>query len=342
LSNIYGLAWKKGKMICPQCKSTEIGASGVCLVCGYKFPQKNEAPESAPEAKGNAGDSAMAKIDRSGNRLEAPPTNELPQWRKELSQRLQEIKQKREASAAAAQQVEKDPSASSQNPAGRTPRIAPAKFVDKPLIRRSVPRQQTTIPRQKPLQPLGEPGIPKPIAKTPDPHEIRNFIDNTVSRKSRVANHSEPVYEASRPAAESFAEHEGKLILLSRTLSGLIDLICIVLFTGVFIIAADFFSGILVLDAVSLAVFSVLFLLNYFVYSIFFLAASSQTIGMMITELRIVGVDNMRPMTGRLLIRCFWHLVSLLFFGIGLLWGLFNRENLCLHDALSGTHVVRI
>ena len=40
------------------------------------------------------------------------------------------------------------------------------------------------------------------------------------------------------------ATREGKLILLSRTLSGLVDLLIVVLCTGVFIIAADYFSGI--------------------------------------------------------------------------------------------------
>ena len=110
---------------------------------------------------------------------------------------------------------------------------------------------------------------------------------------------------------------------------------------GIFVIAADHFGGIIVLDTVSLVDFVALFLLTYFVYSIFFLTASSQTIGMMITDLRVIGVGRKRPSMQQLIKRCFWYLISLLVCGIGLLCGLFDRNNLCLHDRLSGTHVIR-
>jgi hypothetical protein len=69
--------------------------------------------------------------------------------------------------------------------------------------------------------------------------------------------------------AESDSESEGKLILLSRTLSGLVDLMLVVLFTGMFIVATDHFWGISVVDSISIAHFSLLFLLIYFVYSVF-------------------------------------------------------------------------
>ena len=95
----------------------------------------------------------------------------------------------------------------------------------------------------------------------------------------------------SDPRMELPSDDEGKLILLSRTLSGLVDLIIVLLCSGVCIIAADFFSGIIALDTISYLIFSVLFLLIYFFYSLFFLAASNQTIGMMITDLRVVDAD---------------------------------------------------
>jgi uncharacterized RDD family membrane protein YckC len=112
---------------------------------------------------------------------------------------------------------------------------------------------------------------------------------------------------------------------------------------GSFIIAADWFSGIIVLDAVSLLGFAALSVLTYFVYSLYFLylTASKQTIGMMITELRVIGIEETRPRFHKLLQRCFWHLISLLIFGIGLLWGIFDRNNMCLHDRLSNTRVIR-
>jgi uncharacterized RDD family membrane protein YckC len=116
----------------------------------------------------------------------------------------------------------------------------------------------------------------------------------------------------------------------------------IVLCTGGFVLSAEYFSGITVVDQVSLIDFLVLFLLNYFLYSLFFLSASNQTIGMMITDLRVVGTGEKRPSTGQLLRRSLWHLASLFGLGIGLLLSLFDRENLCFHDRHSGTRVERI
>ena len=135
---------------------------------------------------------------------------------------------------------------------------------------------------------------------------------------------------------------ENKYILLSRTLSGLIDLIIVVLCTVAFIIAADSFAGIVTLDGISAIEYAVLFLLIFFLYSIFFLAASGQTVGMMITDLKVVGILNSRPSIGQLFIRCFGYLLSLFVFGFGLLWSFFDRKNRCFHDRLSDTSVIRI
>jgi len=119
-------------------------------------------------------------------------------------------------------------------------------------------------------------------------------------------------------------------------------LIIILLCTGVLFIAADFFSGIIALDTVSYLCFSGLFLLMYFFYSLFFLASSNQTIGMMITDLRVVGLYEERPSLGQLFRRCWGYLASILGFGFGLLWGLFDRESFCFHDRISDTHVIRM
>jgi uncharacterized RDD family membrane protein YckC len=193
------------------------------------------------------------------------------------------------------------------------------------------------------LQPLEpESSAAKPALKTTDPQEIQRLIDNIVSRQSSTTNAPVPVAEAPVSAPDSFADHEGKLILLSRTLSGLVDLIVVVLGTGGFILAADFFSGIIALDSISLVNFSLLFLLTYFIYSIFFLATSGQTVGMMITDLRVVGVEDRRPSLRQLLSRCCSYLASLLGLGIGLLWSLFNQKSLCFQDRFSNTRVVRI
>jgi uncharacterized RDD family membrane protein YckC len=262
-----------------------------------------------------------------------------------LSERLQAIKQKRETVGTAGVQREtKTPAVTASKPKGPSLVVTPqAKLLEKPPIRKTAQKPPTPPPRQKPLQPMPSGQFAaKQSSKRIESHEIQKLIDNAVSRQSSAVNTSSPVGEAPGSARRPIVDHEGKLILLSRTLSGLVDLICVVLCTGVFIIAADFFSGILVLDSTSLIGFSVLFLMTYFVYSIFFLASSSQTLGMMITDLRVVGVERKRPSLRQILGRCCGHLVSLLGLGIGLLWSLFNRESLCFHDWISGTHVIRL
>jgi hypothetical protein len=61
----------------------------------------------------------------------------------------------------------------------------------------------------------------------------------------------------------------------------------------------------------------------------------------MITDLRVVGIDQKRPSLRQLMYRCCGYLGSLFGLGIGLLLSLFNQENLCLHDRLSRTRVIR-
>jgi uncharacterized RDD family membrane protein YckC len=229
-----------------------------------------------------------------------------------------------------------------QSQAAEGPEAGTMRLVERPLVRKAPQMPRKPPPRQKPLQLVNpESSDPQTSSKPTGKKEIETLIDNAVSRQATTTRIPVPVRETAGPAPRQFRDSEGKLIFLSRILSGLIDLICIVLFVGIFIIAADRFSGILVLDAVSLADFAALFLLTYFVYSLFFLIASNQTVGMMIADLRVIGIIRMRPSLQQLLKRCFWFLVSLLVFGIGLLWGLFDRDNLCLHDRFSGTRVIR-
>ena len=333
-------------MGCPQCQSDEISPSGACLICGYRTaesptlkPEDGKAPSAAAEYAG--GYSGVIEIDYAGSAPETPESD-LPKWRQELSQRLNEIKQKREATE----------STRPERKAASTP-VPQAKPVDslsalqaRLLERIPIRKPQPPFappPRQRTLEPLApESGLLGAPPKPTSPREIQNLIDSAVSKQVPLPKISSSIDEVPSCEPDAVPDQEGKLILLSRTLSGLIDLILVVLCTGVLIMAADFLSEIVTLDWISLIDFSALFLLNYFLYSLFFLSSSSQTIGMMITDLRVVGRDEQRPTMRQILGRCCGHLASLFGLGIGLLSGLFDRESLCFHDRHSGTHVVRI
>jgi uncharacterized RDD family membrane protein YckC len=339
-------------MPCPQCDSDEFSPSGVCLICGFHLPKQDPIPEDDPgeevieEAIEEDNDtdniSGAINIDYSEGTKELQQENTIPDWRQELSERLNAIKQKRALAATGTRQENKTtPVGGTQlKPVEITVPIQP-KPTKKPAPKPSMPRP--AAPRQITLQPVhSELASDNNPVTSPDPREIQNLIDNAVSRQVDQALSIPDIdfLKANKP--ESFVEQEGKLILLSRTLSGLIDLILVMFCTGLCLISADLSSGIVVLDKASLISISLLFLFNHFLYSLFFLSASGQTIGMMITDLHVVGINNTRPSIRRVWNRSWAFLISLLVMGIGLILCLFDRDNRCFHDRLSGTFVVRL
>jgi uncharacterized RDD family membrane protein YckC len=331
-------------MACPQCHSEEISASGVCPVCGYDASENAAASESVSDKKEDQGHSGVIEIDYSEG-AQKPAQNEQPQWRRDLAQRLHAIKQKREAMdrSKQSQSREKDLSLSAHlAKAGQPKVITPATFIEGTPAYKPVQKPRGPVPKQKTLEPLShESPAGRPSDASSNPQEVRTLIDNAIFNKFSQPGKSRSAAGLFESAPALPSDSEGKLILLSRTLSGMVDLIIVTICSGACILAADFFSGIIELDAVSYLAFSALFLLTYFLYSLFFLTAASQTIGMMITDLRIVSIHKGRPLFSQLLRRCGGHLVSILGLGFGLIWSLFDRESLCFHDRISGTHVIR-
>ena len=84
-------------------------------------------------------------------------------------------------------------------------------------------------------------------------------------------------------------------------------------------------------------IMTLLILTNFVILPMF----SGQSIGKILTGLRIVRADGDAPSFGRLLIR---HLIgyplTLLTFGLGFLFSVFNYKGRALHDFLAGTIVV--
>jgi len=93
-------------MGCPKCQCEEVSASGMCLWCGYQVTQSTEDSEQDPQEHQDS-TNASAEI--------AP--EELPEWRQQLSQRLQSIKQKREVTDSTQEESEIPSSADSAVPA---------------------------------------------------------------------------------------------------------------------------------------------------------------------------------------------------------------------------------
>jgi len=64
------------------------------------------------------------------------------------------------------------------------------------------------------------------------------------------------------------------------------------------------------------------------------------TLAMQTWRLRIVDTRGQPPALAQLVLRYLLAWPSLLFYGIGLVWALFDRERLFLHERLSGTRII--
>ena len=385
-------------MNCPQCQEGEVDFSGICVNCGHQVPLKSEelAIPSAMDIAYNAAktpatiehefviEPASDNVDNSdlieaidaaiaGNQAASAAMTEmsaaepeLPQWRRDLAEKVQAVRQKKDKDAkekereVATTSVPKDSAAAIR-----------AELLEKSKMHTPPPRPPVPAPQQKVLQPLPESGNTVVHSKKSKKsrtieknRNIENIIDSAVTLKNSPGvetigwtsmSHDKPDFAdqtmgtTARPrledmlaAEDEISDSEGKLILLSRTLSGLIDLILIFLFSILFLIAADYFADAPMLTSMSLMNFAGLSLMIHFFYSFFFLGTNSQTIGMMTTGLRVTGVSENHVSMGQVFRRSVIFLISLFGVGLGLLMGLFNRNCRCLHDTLSGTCVVRI
>lgn len=65
-----------------------------------------------------------------------------------------------------------------------------------------------------------------------------------------------------------------------------------------------------------------------------------RTLPMQTWKLRLTGADGKLPGIGQSVLRYVLAWPSLMFFGIGILWALFDRDRQFLHDRLAGTRIV--
>lgn len=88
---------------------------------------------------------------------------------------------------------------------------------------------------------------------------------------------------------------------------------------------------------------SVLFLHLFTVigcYFVWYWSHGGQTLAMQTWRLKIVGVDGNPPRLKQLILRYVLSWPSLLFYGAGLFWAIFDRDRQFLHERLSGTRII--
>jgi uncharacterized RDD family membrane protein YckC len=354
---------------CIKCGSVRFDSTGTCMTCGYANREEVPDPDLREEGPRHTGPFEIESSVSGG--IEGSGPAELPVWRQELSRRLQEIKQRRENMT-----IDDSPHSDSSAPPSppeeeweqEPPTPGPSRFLerDEPGVEgtpsvTSRPEQNARLKdapgsgamardRRGSLS-AGDPSVRDRPAAPAEPdrtaEDLHTLIDRLVKKESAVEEEAPgiapPIERANSQQHFLGSEPEtDKLILLTRTFSGLVDLVIVVLIGSALIFAVDVIEGLEVFDMVSLLDYLALLIATFLVYSLFFLATANQTIGMMITDLRITGERRPRPSLSQVFVRSLVFLFALSAAGAGLVMGFFDRHARCLHDRLSRTRVVRL
>lgn len=75
-------------------------------------------------------------------------------------------------------------------------------------------------------------------------------------------------------------------------------------------------------------------------YFLWYWSHGGQTLAMQTWKLRITTPDGVSPRLSFLILRYLLSWPSLLFYGAGIIWSLFDRDRQFLHDRLAGTRIV--
>lgn len=75
-------------------------------------------------------------------------------------------------------------------------------------------------------------------------------------------------------------------------------------------------------------------------YFLWFWSRRGQTLAMRTWKIRLASVNGGPPAMDQLLLRFMLAWPSVLFFGVGIVWAVFDRDRQFLHDRLSGTRLV--
>ncbi len=78
------------------------------------------------------------------------------------------------------------------------------------------------------------------------------------------------------------------------------------------------------------------------IYFIWYWGHGGQTLAMQTWKLKIVTADSLPPSKQQLFLRYLLSWPSLLFFGAGLIWVVFDRDRQFLHDRLAGTRIIYV
>jgi hypothetical protein len=138
------------------------------------------------------------------------------------------------------------------------------------------------------------------------------------------------------------ATNSDRTVLVSRVLAGLIDLLVVLAMSLVLLFMVSFSTQQVFFSRPMGILLAALLLLNQFIYSFYFLFLWRRTLGMGLVGLEVRFQDDSRPAPGTILLRITFYILAIACLGIGLFWGIFDREAKCWQDILSDSHIARV
>ena len=264
---------------------------------------------------------------------EPAPTSQEVDWRAELRRKLDERAEK-PPEGGDPEPIEEEQQVSNEKEPDELPTKLFKYKLDKAL-RNSVP-QGREAPKSKPA-----PVFEKPLVRQ---RPVRPISEDSGQRSLRLKP-AGPVVERfeSKELSEQTVVEEPRMsreVLFSRFLSGIVDLFFPVFLGTAFTVVASLLLNLDLFYASSVK-WIALFSFSFFLFnSLFFLLTSGQTLGMIATNLHLVGESEEEGLTPTaVLLRVLFFIPSVITV-IGLAWAIFDPLCRCFHDLVSRTRVV--
>jgi len=372
-----GLSHEDNSDSCPITVSESITMSEAVLESSFD----EAASDRERKATGNQDESnSSSEVKRASTLIEFPGVSRtVPEWRKQLSQRVREVQERRarEAAEAAAVQAAND-SVACALPSAQLELVPdPEQPAMKPIVSKALER----LERARQVSPESEFGV---IAET----EIAAIVDELLeahsaaakesnepeSRKSKLVVVPPPTsleVNADRPLSDStkkpvrvitdgvedqaLSYFESCLSIpvvdfyptrkpagaFRRFVGGVIDLLIIGLVAILGVLGIQQTGGGDWKDPRVIEFISGVFITLMFLYFTLTIALTGRTLGMRMLSLRTIDKrTGLIPTGGQAIKRAVGYIFSLILCGLGFLYALIDRDRCTMHDRLSQTIVV--
>jgi len=337
------------------------------------LPRDKVMAGRSPVASSASDQSRLSKEERSNSTLiEFPGVAAIPEWRRQLSQRVREVQDQRarEAAEAAAAAQEGEmvscalPSAQLELVPDREQQVMNP-IVSKALERLERARRSdlavgvagaaanTALAPVADDSPKAEPSIgtgpkirvrksklvvvpPKPAVDEPGRKPVRVISE---SIENAALSYLETCLSVPVLASDMRADRAS---LWRRMIAGLLDLLVVALLSTPIAAGIEFAEG-LWSDPHVIGLMGGLVLVLMFSYLTVSIALTGRTLGMRLLSLRTIDVrTGLIPTGGQSMKRAVGYIFSLATFGFGIIYALIDREGRTIHDRFSKTIVVQI